>query len=114
MEHEKFYPLQPGQRTVMDPADAVEPTGAQEQGHQPRTLRNILSSQGELIVFGTQIKRFSSESYLCLCVCLHAYFHALIRFVCLSYPKFMRRVCAGRPGGTVSRERKVQWTSLAW
>lgn len=30
------------------------------------------------------------------------------------HPKFIRRVCRGRPGGTVSRDRKVQWTSLVW
>lgn len=42
-----------------------------------------------------------------------AYF--VVLDVCVfSYPKFMRLVCAGRPGGIASNERKVQWTSLAW
>lgn len=42
--------------------------------------------------------------YFCKGMCLHAQ----------SYPRFIRRVCSSRPGGTVSRDRKVQWTSLAW
>lgn len=79
VEHQKLHLLQPGQRTVMDPADAVEPTGA----------KKLQSRQS----FNTH---YFHVVYLC--TGLHAF----------SYPKFMRRVCAGRPGGMLSRERKVQ------
>lgn len=42
--------------------------------------------------------------YFCRGMCFHMQPH----------PKFIRRVYRGRPGGMVSRDRKVQWTSLVW
>lgn len=32
----------------------------------------------------------------------------------ITNPKFMRLTCFGTAGGTMTRERKVQWTSVGW
>lgn len=32
----------------------------------------------------------------------------------ITNPKFMRFTCFGTAGGTMTRERKVQWTSVGW
>lgn len=40
VEHQKFYPLQPRQRFVLEPANAVEPKCAQK--HHQRTKKFII------------------------------------------------------------------------
>lgn len=85
----------------MDPADAVEPIAAKE-------APKIKSSQSTYSWFEDVFVVSKQALKILIGVCVCVYWEAC------PYPKFMRRVCAGKPGGMASRERKVQWTSLAW
>lgn len=103
MEHQKLQPVEPSQGTVLDPADAVEPIGVQEHHHP--SLISYLSLKFDIC---SQMYLQGKQNQLSFNACMHSVERVFF------YPKFMRRVCAGSPGGMVSRERKVQWTSLAW
>lgn len=90
VEHEKLRLLQSSQGVALDRADAVEPAN---MGTARTTVLKYIDKQDRYVYFWPPPPGPRPP---------------------IPYPRLMRRVCAGKPGGTASSERKVQWTSLAW